>query len=45
MPRYYGATSIEVYTKYAALPFFKINTWGEEAFLDALRGIVVEFGR
>ena len=25
--------------------FFKINTWGEEAFLDALRGIVEEFGR
>ena len=24
---------------------FKINTWGEEAFLDALRGIVEEFGR
>lgn len=25
--------------------FFKINTWGEEAFLDALRGIVEEYGR
>ena len=25
--------------------FFKINTWGEEAFLNALRDIVEEYGR